>query len=75
MDVSDLVVRDPEIMGGEPCFRGTRVPVAVLFENLADGLTVDEILASWPTLNRDDVLQVLALEQVRRAGWPAIGTR
>lgn len=69
MDVSDLVVRDPEIMGGEPCFRGTRVPVAVLFENLADGLTVDEILESWPTLNREDVLSVLSLagEQVRQA--------
>jgi len=69
MNVSDLVVRDPETMGGEPCFRGTRVPVAVLFENLADGLTVDEILESWPTLNRDDVLRVLSLagEQVRQA--------
>lgn len=48
-------------MSGTPCFRGTRVPVSVLFENLADGLSVDEILQSWPTLNRADVLAVLAL--------------
>lgn len=61
MDTSELIVVDPEVVGGAPCFRGTRVPVSVLFDNLADGLTVDEILAGWPTLNRDDVIAVLAL--------------
>jgi uncharacterized protein (DUF433 family) len=66
MKASELITIDPEVMSGTPCFRGTRVPVAVLFENLADGLTVDEILAAWPALDRDDVLAVLALagEQV-----------
>ena len=58
---SDLISVDPEIMSGTPCFRGTRVPVAVLFDNLADGLSVDEILNSWPSLRRKDVLAVLAL--------------
>ena len=58
---SDLISTDPEIMGGTPCFRGTRVPVAVLFDNLADGLSLDEILESWPSLRREDVLAVLAL--------------
>lgn len=61
MKVSDIVVRDPDILGGTPCFRGTRVPLAVLFDNLADGLTVDQILEYWPTLNREDVLAVLTL--------------
>jgi len=61
MKASDLISTDPEIMGGTPCFRGTRVPVAVLFDNLADGLSLDEILVSWPSLNREDVLAVLAL--------------
>ena len=61
MKASDLISTDPEIMGGTPCFRGTRVPVAVLFDNLADGLTLDEILESWPSLKREDVLAVLAL--------------
>lgn len=59
--LSELITADPEVMGGVPCFRGTRVPVAVLFENLADGMTLDEILAAWPTLDRDDVLAVLRL--------------
>jgi len=54
-----IIVRDPEIMGGRPVFRGTRVPVDVLFENLADGLTVDEIVESYPNLSRDDLLAVL----------------
>jgi uncharacterized protein (DUF433 family) len=58
---SDLISIDPEIMGGTPCFRGTRVPVSVLFDNLADGLSVDEILEAWPSLKRQDVLAVLAL--------------
>ena len=61
MKASDLISTDPEIMGGTPCFRGSRVPVAVLFDNLADGLTLDEILESWPSLKREDVLAVLAL--------------
>lgn len=61
MELSDLIVSDPEVMGGTPCFRGTRVPVALLFENVAAGMTVGEILETWPSLDRDDVLGVLKL--------------
>jgi uncharacterized protein (DUF433 family) len=66
---SDLISVDPAIMSGTPCFRGTRVPVAVLFDNLADGLSIDEILESWPSLNREDVVAVLVLasDQVIKA--------
>lgn len=59
------IVRDPGILGGRPVFRGTRVPVDVLFDNLADGLTVDEVLESYPTLDREDVLAVLDLARRR----------
>ena len=38
---------------------GTRVPVAVLFENLADGMTLDEVLDAYPTLSREAALSVL----------------
>jgi uncharacterized protein (DUF433 family) len=58
-DPQALLSSDPDVMGGRTVFRGTRVPVEVLFENLADGMTVDEILDAYPTLNRDDVLAVL----------------
>jgi uncharacterized protein (DUF433 family) len=60
-----LIVRDPDILGGRPVFRGTRVPVDVLFENLADGLTLDEILSAYPTLDRQDVVSALKLARKR----------
>lgn len=49
----------PEVMSGTPCFTGTRVPVGVLFENLADGSTLDEILEDWPTITRDRAIAML----------------
>ena len=61
MELSDLVVSNPNIISGAPCFRETRVPVAHLFENLGAGLTVEEVLDSFPSLDREDVLAVLAL--------------
>jgi len=48
-------------MGGRRVFRGTRIPVEVLFENLADGLSLDEILDAYPTLNREDALAAIKL--------------
>lgn len=59
--LEQLIVADPARMGGAPCFRGTRVPVSVVFENLADGLSLAEVLVNWPTLDRDDVIAVLEL--------------
>jgi uncharacterized protein (DUF433 family) len=53
------VTRDPEIMGGEPCFRGTRVPVAVLFDNLEAGVPLEDILADYLSVAREDALAVL----------------
>lgn len=60
-----LIVRNPSILGGRPVFRGTRVPVEVLFDNLADGLPLDEILESYPSLDRNDVLAVLTMARHR----------
>jgi uncharacterized protein (DUF433 family) len=56
---SQLITSDPEILGGTPVFAGTRVPVGILFENLADGLSLDEILDSYPTLKRDQAIEAL----------------
>lgn len=50
---------DPEILSGETVFRGTRVPVAALLDNLAAGLTLDEFLDNFPTVTREQALQVL----------------
>jgi uncharacterized protein (DUF433 family) len=56
---SNLVTSAPEILGGTPVFTGTRVPIAVLFENLAGGLSLDEILDSYPSITRVQALEVL----------------
>jgi uncharacterized protein (DUF433 family) len=59
LDPAGVVVSDPDIAGGEPIFRGTRVPVATLFEQLEEGVGLAEILADFPTLDRGDVLALL----------------
>lgn len=63
-----LITIDPDILGGTPVFAGTRVPLSVLFDNLSDGLTIGEIVDSYPTLPRDLVVKVLENPaQVQRA--------
>jgi uncharacterized protein (DUF433 family) len=54
-----VVVRDPRILGGRPTFRGTRVQVETLFENLAEGYSLDQIVESFPTLDRTDLKRAL----------------
>ncbi len=61
---------DPVICHGKPCVRGLRYPVETVLEWLAGGMTVDEILADYPDLAREDIQAVLAyaarLAQVNR---------
>jgi uncharacterized protein (DUF433 family) len=49
----------PDKLGGAWVFRGTRMPVAAVFENLQDGLSIDQILALYDGLNRDQINAVL----------------
>jgi uncharacterized protein (DUF433 family) len=53
------VVSNPAILGGTPVFAGTRVPIATLFEYLADNLTLDYFLESFPSVARHQALAVL----------------
>jgi uncharacterized protein (DUF433 family) len=62
-----LVISDPGILGGQPVFRGTRLPVATLFEYLADGLTIDYYLETFPSVTREQALAVLRYGQERIA--------
>jgi len=50
---------DPEIVSGTPVFRGTRVPIDALINNLEDGLTLDEFLDNFPTVAREQAIQAL----------------
>jgi len=70
--LSDYIVTDREILGGDPVFRGTRVPVASLFEHLESDCSLDEFLENFPTVTREAVVAVLmgaqqlTLEKARR---------
>jgi uncharacterized protein (DUF433 family) len=55
MDWRERISTDPAVCHGQACIKGTRIPVAVVLDNLAVGLTVQEIVASYPTLSADDV--------------------
>ena len=50
---------DPEIVSGTPLFKGTRVPVEALLTNLEAGLSLDEFLENFPTVTRQQAIQVL----------------
>lgn len=50
---------DPEILGGTPVFRGTRVPVDALLSNLEAGVSIDEFLENFPTVTREQVREVI----------------
>ena len=54
------IVVDPNICFGKPVIRGTRIWVALIVENLADGLTEEELLEEYPGLERDDIRAALA---------------
>jgi len=60
MDASVVSV-NRKIQGGTPCFRGTRVPVASLFDHLEQGYTLDEFLEDFPTVKREQAISVLEL--------------
>jgi uncharacterized protein (DUF433 family) len=58
------ITQNPEIMGGKPCIRGMRVTVGAIVGQIGTGMTVDQVLADYPYLEREDVLEAL-----RYAAW------
>ncbi len=62
----------PHQMGGVPCIRGLRIPVATVVGMVADGMTDEEILAAYPDLEPEDIREVLryAAEAVRERELP-----
>lgn len=55
---------DPEIVSGVPVFKGTRVRVEALLTNLEAGLSLDEFLQNFPTVTRQQAIQIMAFSQV-----------
>ena len=56
---NEAIVRDPDVLGGTPVFRGTRVPVRILIEHLEAGDRLDDFLESYPTVSRSQAIEVL----------------
>jgi len=61
--LKDIIVKDPDILGGTPVFRGTRVPLQALFDSIESGETLEEFLEGFPSVSRE--MAVAALEQAR----------
>jgi uncharacterized protein (DUF433 family) len=61
--VDTIIVKDPEILGGTPVFRGTRVPLQALFDSLEAGETLESFLEGFPSVTR--AMAVAALEEAR----------
>ena len=57
----DVIHSDPEILGGTPVFRGTRVPVESLFSHLEKGISIDEFLEDFPSVMREQVVRAVLI--------------
>jgi len=63
MPNQSVIMSDPEILGGTPCFRGTRVPVDSLIDYLEAGDSLDEFLDNFPSVSREAA--IAALEEAK----------
>lgn len=60
MRLPDAITQDPKVCGGEPVFRGTRVTLRTVLASLAEGDSVEQIVASFPTLTAEQVRMAIA---------------
>jgi uncharacterized protein (DUF433 family) len=61
--MQNVIIKNPNILGGEPVFRGTRVPFRILTDYLEGGDTLDDFLEQYPTVSRE--LAIAAIEEAR----------
>ncbi len=59
MRIKDIINIDPEILGGQPVFTGTRVPVETLFDHLEAGISLDEFLDDFPGVSKEQAVALL----------------
>ena len=69
------VTVDPNVCGGKPCIRGTRICIAILLDGLAEGLTPEQLRDHYPQLTPDDVKAALAYaaELAQENTWKVAG--
>jgi uncharacterized protein (DUF433 family) len=68
MAPNNVITRDPEVLGGTPVFRGTRVPFQALLDYLEAGQTLDEFLDDFPTVTREAAVSTLEHAKVLVVG-------
>lgn len=66
METLNRITQQPDVMGGKPCIRGMRVTVGMIVGQIGSGHSIDDVLANFPYIERDDILQAL-----RYAAWRA----
>ena len=73
----DRITFDPKVMGGKACIRGMRIPVSLVVNLVANGMTTDQILQEYPDLHPDDIKQALqyAASLASEEFHPLIGSR
>ncbi len=59
MDIKDIITADHDILGGQPVFKNTRVPVESLFDHLEAGVSLDEFLDDFPTVSKAQAIAIL----------------
>jgi uncharacterized protein (DUF433 family) len=67
MNWQDHIIRDPEILFGKPCIKGTRISVDLILEKLSGGEPIEYLLTAYPKISREDILACLqyAAENIR----------
>jgi uncharacterized protein (DUF433 family) len=68
--MSKVIVQDPEILGGEPVFKGTRVPMKSLFDHLEAGESVQDFLEGFPTVTLEQVVTLLEESKAHALATP-----
>lgn len=61
MELKDLINIDPEVLVGQPVFKGTRVPIETLFDHLESGVPLEEFLDDFPTVTKKQAIATLEL--------------
>lgn len=61
MELTDLISIDSEILGGQPVFKGTRVPIETLFDHLEAGVSLEEFIDDFPTVSKEKAVAVLEI--------------
>lgn len=61
MELRDLIITDPDILGGQAVFKGTRVPIESLFDHLEEGISLNDFLDDFPSVSKDQAISVLEI--------------